>query len=195
MNNCITGYIRQVKSQKNSHLYMAVCNIWNHRISRPLCCRHFRYYYANGLCVVDANEVYKLYKKPDVTWYIRYRLNSLWRSTWIWIHFGSGKGLLPDGTKPLHDSMLTYHQCDSVVSTWEQFHRKYPIISSVTWNKTLHLQNYFHITRGQWVKVKSVLTYIWQCGTYQTFVSEGHYKAGTLVIIMGNVLALPKLIS
>ena len=31
-------------------------------------------------------------------------------STKIWVNFGSGNGLLPDGTKPLPEPMLTYHQ-------------------------------------------------------------------------------------
>ena len=28
----------------------------------------------------------------------------------IWVNIGSGNGLLPDGTKPLPEQMLTYHQ-------------------------------------------------------------------------------------
>ena len=28
----------------------------------------------------------------------------------VWVNIGSGNGLLPDGTKPLPDLMLTYHQ-------------------------------------------------------------------------------------
>ena len=31
-------------------------------------------------------------------------------ATQIWINFGSGNGLLPDGTKPLPEPLLTYHQ-------------------------------------------------------------------------------------
>ena len=31
-------------------------------------------------------------------------------ATEIWVNFGSGNGLLPDGTKPLPDPMLTDHQ-------------------------------------------------------------------------------------
>ena len=29
---------------------------------------------------------------------------------WVWVNIGSGNGLLPDGTKPLPEPMLTYHQ-------------------------------------------------------------------------------------
>ena len=39
--------------------------------------------------------------------------NSLWPSDaiWrqIWVNIGSGNGLLPDGTKPLPEPMLTCH--------------------------------------------------------------------------------------
>ena len=32
------------------------------------------------------------------------------KATKIWVNFGSGNGLLPDGTKPLPEPMLTPHQ-------------------------------------------------------------------------------------
>ena len=35
-------------------------------------------------------------------------------ATWVWVKIGSGYGLLPDGTKPLPDPMLTYHQLGRV---------------------------------------------------------------------------------
>ena len=34
--------------------------------------------------------------------------------TLIWVNIGSGNGLLPDGTKPLPEPMLTYHQWGNV---------------------------------------------------------------------------------
>ena len=40
-------------------------------------------------------------------------VNSLWwrhMATEVWVNIGSGNGLLPDGTKPLPEPMLTYHQ-------------------------------------------------------------------------------------
>ena len=37
-------------------------------------------------------------------------VNSLWPSDTILVNTGSGNGLLPDGTKPLPEPMLTYHQ-------------------------------------------------------------------------------------
>ena len=30
-------------------------------------------------------------------------------ATWTWVNTGSGDDLLPDGTKPLPESMLNYH--------------------------------------------------------------------------------------
>ena len=52
-----------------------------------------------------------------------------WVNDVIWWHrFRSTlfcKELLPDGTKPLPEPMLTYHQWSHVVFTWEQFHWKW----------------------------------------------------------------------
>ena len=42
----------------------------------------------------------------------------------IVLNFGSGNGLLPDGTKPLPEPMLIYHTWDPVILNEEQFHRK-----------------------------------------------------------------------
>ena len=46
----------------------------------------------------------------------------------IWKHrsgssFGWGNGLLPDGTKPLPEPMLTYHERYSLTITPEKFHK------------------------------------------------------------------------
>ena len=42
----------------------------------------------------------------------------------IWVNVGSGNGLMPDGTKPLPQPMLTSHWWarGSVILTSEQFH-------------------------------------------------------------------------
>ena len=39
-------------------------------------------------------------------------IEAQWRhlATYSWVNIGSGNGLLPDGTKPLPEPMLTYHQ-------------------------------------------------------------------------------------
>ena len=39
----------------------------------------------------------------------------------IWVDIGSDNGLLPDGTKPLPNSMVTYHQWGAVTFTWELY--------------------------------------------------------------------------
>ena len=49
-------------------------------------------------------------------------INSLWLSDAIWwqktcVNIGSDNGLLPDGTKPLSEPMLTFHQRYSVAFT------------------------------------------------------------------------------
>ena len=41
--------------------------------------------------------------------------------TEIWVNIGSGNGLLPDGTKPLLEPVLIYHQWDLVAFTWGNF--------------------------------------------------------------------------
>ena len=58
--------------------------------------------------------------------------------TYIWIKIVSGDGLLPDGIKPLPESMLTYDQWGSVACTQEQFHGKYLRIQCVRWILKLH---------------------------------------------------------
>ena len=45
-------------------------------------------------------------------------------ATDIWVNIGSGNGLLPDGTKPLPEPMLTYQQ-SFVAFIWQQFYVKH----------------------------------------------------------------------
>ena len=40
-------------------------------------------------------------------------------------------GLLPGGTKPLIEPMLTYYQWGLVVFSWEQFHRNFYSVKTV----------------------------------------------------------------
>ena len=42
--------------------------------------------------------------------------------TWILVHIGSGNGLLPDGTKPLPEPMLTNHQWTLVALINDEYH-------------------------------------------------------------------------
>ena len=41
------------------------------------------------------------------------------------VNIGSGNGLLPDGTKPLPEPMLSHHQRGNVEFIWGQFHDKF----------------------------------------------------------------------
>ena len=45
-------------------------------------------------------------------------------ATEIWINIGLGNGLLPDGTKPLPEQMLTDHQRSSVTFISGHFHKR-----------------------------------------------------------------------
>ena len=59
-------------------------------------------------------------------------INSLWLSDTIWRQ-KSGSTLVPDGTKPLPEPMLTYHQQGPVAFIWEQFHKEtfQPLITKI----------------------------------------------------------------
>ena len=50
-----------------------------------------------------------------------------WRhmATEIWVNIGSANNLLPDGTKPLPEPLLTNHCRRSMSFIWGQFHRKH----------------------------------------------------------------------
>ena len=41
---------------------------------------------------------------------VAYGSDTIWQQCKVWVSIGSGNGLLPDDTKPVHESMLTYHQ-------------------------------------------------------------------------------------
>ena len=71
---------------------------------------------------------------------------SLWPRDAIWWH-----KYMPDGTKPLHEQMLTYHQSAVVVLTQEIFHRncgRYNLGNKLE-NDTFKI--IFPSARGQWV--------------------------------------------
>ena len=58
--------------------------------------------------------------------------------TKIWVNIGSGNGLLPDGTKPLPEPMLTYHQSGQVAFIFKcNFTRATSAINRWNW-----LENY-----------------------------------------------------
>ena len=89
-------------------------------------------------------------------------------ATEIWVNIGSGNRLLPDGTKPLPEPMLTYHQRHS-------FEVNFTIDTSAInhWN---YLETYlskipFKSPRGQWdsLHVDSLHkeTLMWQASWHQ----------------------------
>ena len=69
-------------------------------------------------------------------------------ATKIWVNIGSGNGLVPDGTKPLPEPMLTYHQSDPMTITWRQCHRSYPKQQSLKLAWTWLIKNFFEIHQG-----------------------------------------------
>ena len=66
----------------------------------------------------------------DTLTFMWYHSNELivayWRqmATEIWVNIGSGNSLLPDGTKPLHEPMLTNPQWSPVTFILGQFHKR-----------------------------------------------------------------------
>ena len=66
---------------------------------------------AGGSCILEADNSVNHYHAENRI----FRVNSLWPSDAIqygdnrfWVNTGSGNGLLPDGTKPLPEPMLTF---------------------------------------------------------------------------------------
>ena len=72
-------------------------------------------------------------------------------ATQIWLNTGSASVLLPDGAKPLFESVLTSHQRDPLAFTNEQFKNNVQVI--ILYNECVGY--IFKITvappRGQWV--------------------------------------------
>ena len=65
---------------------------------------------------------------------------------WIRVNIGSGDGLLPDGTKPLPEPMLTYYQWVMCYSH-ERFHSKH-IDDDHTSTNALLFRDFIHIVLG-----------------------------------------------
>ena len=68
------------------------------------------------------------------------------------VNIGSGNGLLPDGTKPLPESMLTYHKYGLVAITQGLFHIKYLSHQFLKWAWNARIKISFKSPGGQWVK-------------------------------------------
>ena len=85
-------------------------------------------------------------------------------ATEIWVNIGSGNGLLPDGTKPLPEPMLTDHQWSPVTFIWGQFHKRCLNHQSLKSVRKLHIIFFIQISqyRDQWVERPGFLVYEYQ---------------------------------
>ena len=70
-------------------------------------------------------------------------------------HIGSANGLLPDGTKPLPEPMLTHHRWGPVNVNWGHFHKKQCISRQLPKLDWKLLTYKFIKPRGQWVNPSS----------------------------------------
>ena len=64
-------------------------------------------------------------------------------------NIGSGNGLLPDGTKPLPEPMLTYPHWGILTFTRGQFHYRYLSNQSTKLVWKLLIQNFIHTSQGR----------------------------------------------
>ena len=69
-------------------------------------------------------------------------------ATEIWVNIGSGNGLLPDGTKPLPEPMLTDRQWSPGTFILGQFHKRCLNHQSLKSVWKLPTQNFIQISLG-----------------------------------------------
>ena len=72
-------------------------------------------------------------------------------ATHIWVNIGSGNGLLPAGTKPLPEPMLSYHRSGPVIFIWAPFHKRYLRHQSLKLARNYLSKISFKPPRGQWI--------------------------------------------
>ena len=89
------------------------------------------------------------------------------------VNNGSSYGLVPDGTKPLPEPMLTCHLWGPMTITWEQFHSEYPRHYSAEWISKSNFWNYCFISHGQSVKL-ALARHQW-CVNFQLGHWTGNY--------------------
>ena len=82
---------------------------------------------------------------------------SIWPGNHIWRHIYMGQhrlnnGLLPDGTKPLPESMLTYHQHGPVTFLQKQFHKRYMYLGHQITRVSCLSKVPFESSSCQWIK-------------------------------------------
>ena len=101
--------------------------------------------------------------------------------TEICINIGSGNGLLPDGTKPLPEPMLTYHQWGPVTITWGQFPVTIKFHSYLPGdNELIHWMSWltYQMVRSMWDE----LTFwpMWEPQEHDSFCEARVFAATTL---------------
>ena len=78
--------------------------------------------------------------------------------TQIWISIDSGNDVLPDGTKPSPEPILTDHQSSPVILTWEQFHKRCPSITEIS-RKNFYLRFHSNLPWANELKFWSMFCY------------------------------------
>ena len=78
-----------------------------------------------------------------------------------WVNIGSGNGLLPDGSKPLPEAMLTNDQLGLVAFFWGQFHSRY-----LSHNELIFLQQLqqYQLNSAAPVRLFTCQMHIWLTG-------------------------------
>ena len=105
------------------------------------------------ICVTPAQWVNSLWPS-DFIWQHRY--GSTMAHVMAWCPYSSCNDLLPDGTKPLHEPMLTNHEWGLVAFPWGQFYRNRSRNLFVIWFwKCFYLRLQLHLPGA------SELTFIW----------------------------------
>ena len=64
---------------------------------------------------------------------------------WIWVNIGSGRSLLPDGTKPLYEPVLANHHWCPMAFFWELVQKICSRTKSLTCVQRLHGWNNYYI--------------------------------------------------
>ena len=148
------------------HMYSvyAVTHRYNFFLVYCQCCRNFHvihkyYLYIIYIYWLIYSRQYQCYPFNDVIWstnnyskpvitdspfdpamwlQISHSAFSHYMETLICVNIDSGNTLLPDGTKPLPEPMLTNHKWGPVEFTGGQFHRKYSRYLSL-----IRVENYY----------------------------------------------------
>ena len=112
----------------------------------------------------------------------------------ILVNIGSGNGLLPDGTKPLPESMLINHQLGPVAFTWWQYSLQIPKISIIkNILETTQVKSRPHLLRknelntvNKFVTIASLrqirILFAWNLRSDQSYVTN----TGTMFDIKNN---------